>query len=302
MNCINEFYNIGQINCMYPLDVNSVNKLWIAISSSGKFLLKKYIPKYNDIVLLSVSAQEMVHRFLDLSPMIIPNKNHKLLSYFNGEFYSLQEYIDGSDFILTEKTIRLYLDSIIKLHSVLNQIHINELEKTKANSFNKQEIINEIRMAKERYISLKIINESFEKLLDFRMCFAKELPLVSYEIEYKSVIHGDIRPSNVILNSNTIKFIDFDYISKGDLLYELSSSITLLSKFKKEVCEMFWNIYCDKNNLRLSFKQLYLHLLTYYIKSNFPLNIIAYESKEQIDRMSLERIKLLEFCNSIISA
>ena len=134
------------------------------------------------------------------------------------------------------------------------------------------------------------------------MCFAKELPLVSYEIEYKSVIHGDIRPSNVILNSNTIKFIDFDYISKGDLLYELSSSITLLSKFKKEVCEMFWNIYCDKNNLRLSFKQLYLHLLTYYIKSNFPLNIIAYESKEQIDRMSLERIKLLEFCNSIISA
>ncbi|MFG6332424.1 MAG: hypothetical protein K1W28_11460, partial [Lachnospiraceae bacterium] len=90
MNCINEFYNIGQINCMYPLDVNSVNKLWIAISSSGKFLLKKYIPKYNDIVLLSVSAQEMVHRFLDLSPMIIPNKNHKLLSYFNGEFYSLQ--------------------------------------------------------------------------------------------------------------------------------------------------------------------------------------------------------------------
>lgn len=301
MICINKFYNIGQIECMYSLNAKSVNKLWIVISSDGKFLLKKYIPKYNDIVLISVSAQEMVHRYLGLSTMIIPNTDGKLLSYFNGDFYSLQEYIDGSYFLLTEKTIKLYLDSIVKLHFVLNQMNINDSESAKASSLSNQEIIDKIKMAQKKYVNLKIANESYEKLLDFRMYYAKELPLVSHKIEYKSIIHGDIRPSNVIFNPKSIKFIDFDYVSKGDLLFELSSSITLLSNFNKKVCEIFWNMYCDKNNLRLSFKQLYLHLLTYYCKSDFPLNIIPYESEDQINRMSLERIKLLEFCKSIIS-
>lgn len=297
---INRYYNIGQVYHISQLNVKSVNNLYKITTNSGEYILKKYIPKYNKVAMLSLNAQAKSYEYLNIAPKVIQNRSGKLLSESNGIFFSLQEFVNGSDFILTPNNACLFLDAITQLHNCLNFIYADKLIETKIQEIKHREIINEINNSREKYNNFKKTNDSYERLLDTRMVIAEEFPYANYEPKYQSIIHGDIRPSNLINFSNNIKFIDFDYITNGDLLYEISSSIALLSKFDKNTCEIFWGIYCNQNKLSMDFRQLYMHLLTYYLKSNFPLSIIEYESRNQIERMSLERIKLLEFCYNII--
>ena len=301
MNKINEFYNIGQINNVSALHVKSVNKLYIIDTEKEKYLLKIYIPKFRESAPLSLSAQDLICRHLGLAPQVIRNRNNELMTHYNRSFFSLQQYISGYNFLLNENTIDIYINAINSLHKLLSKTYKKMLVETKEKELTKYDLEDLVKNSRVKYDTLGIKNTTYEELIDFRYRITKNIQSLSYSVNYKTIIHGDIRPSNIIYDGDSINFIDFDYLSNGDLLYELASSITLLSQFNEQVCRKFWERYNNSQHIPLSFEDLYRHLLSYYLKSSFPLNILSYESKEQIDTMSLERIKLIKFCYKIIN-
>lgn len=299
MKKINEFYDIGEVNNIVRLEVKCVNQLYIVSTEHNKYLLKIYIPSYNKTVAISLLAQQMVCENLCMAPNIIRNRKNELLSKSNNIFFSLQKYVECSEFLLSINSIDVYMDAVSKLHKLLNQSFDFILKKETKENLERVDILKNIKTAREQYKKLDKQNQAYSQLLDLREKFTESLPAIKYSVNYPAIIHGDIRPSNVFIFCGKINFIDFDYIAYGDLIYELTSSAALLSNYSEEICRLFWKQYAVSHHLRLSFEEAYMHLLSYYIKSNFPLSVMEYESKEQIDKMSIERIKLLEFCHKI---
>lgn len=303
MERINKFYDIGEISDIMRLDVKSVNQLFIVNVAQKKYLLKIYIPRFYKTELLSLTAQELVSENLRMAPRVIYNKKNSLLSMDNNKFFSLQECINGSEFILNEKLIDVYLNAASNLYELLNNSLMPIINKNVIEKLEKDTILNRIRNAREQYKELgNNQNHTYNRLLNVREKLATKLLKINYSVIYQTIIHGDIRPSNVICDSGAINFIDFDYITYGDYIYELTSSIALLSNYREEVCRVFWDRYTEAHHIQLGFVEAYMHLMSYYLKSNFPLNIMKYESKDQIEKMSEERIRLLEFCYRIVSS
>lgn len=298
---IQKFYNIEQIKRVTKLNVKSINKLYILETINNTYLIKYYIPKFHDLLSMSLGAQALVSDNLRMAPQIVCNKNNELYTNYENTFFSLQKFVNGENFLLNDSTLDTYLEAMSKMHELLNQAYSGHFTGGFSENYTRIELINKIVSTGDEYRKIKKKNCTYEQLLDVREKIVKEIPSIEYALDYTNVIHGDLRPSNVLWDGNNINFIDFDYISQDDLLYEISSSITLLSKFDINVCKKFWNKYSTKYNVGLTFKDLYMHLLSYYVKSNFPLSIMSYETQSQIDRMSLERLNMIDFCHEIVA-
>lgn len=298
---ITKFYDVGLAKKITSLNVKSVNRLYILDTIDNRYLIKLYIPRFYEVLPISLGAQELVSTDLGMAPQIVRNKNNQLYTNHNGIFFSLQKFVVGESFHLSTNTLDFYLGALNKLHKLLSHSFKNYYVLAPPETYQKRDFRELIDDARNKYNLLNQKNECYKRLLDVRAQMVENIPTISYNLNRRSVIHGDLRPSNVLWDGNNINFLDFDYISNGDLLYEISSSIAMLSNYDDKMCEMFWEKYTAKNAIEMSFKELYMHLLSYYVKSNFPLNIMSYEPKSQIDKMSLERIKILKFCSSIIS-
>lgn len=301
MTDISEFYDVGQAKKITRLNVKSVNKLYILETIDNRYLIKLYIPKFNEVLPISLGAQELVSTQLGMAPQIVRNKNNQLYTNHKGIFFSLQKFVNGIHFHLAENTLDYYLNALNKLHELLNCSFKNYYVTMPSENCQVRDFEELIATARNEYNLLNKKNESYERLLSVRTQMIENISSIAYNLSCRSIIHGDLRPSNVLWNGNNIYFLDFDYISNGDLFYEISSSIAMLSNYNGKICKMFWEKYTEKSVVEMSFKELYMHLLSYYVKSNFPLNIMSYEPKNQINKMSLERIKMLKFCYSIVS-
>ena len=298
---VTKFYDVGQAKKISTLNVKSVNRLYVLDTSDDRYLIKIYIPNFYEVLPISLKAQEFVYYDLGMAPQVVRNKNDQLYTNHNGVFFSLQKFVVGEPFQLMEDTLDFYLDGLNKLHGLLNCSFENCYSALPPENYQKRDFLDQIATARNRYNLLNIRNDIYEHLLNVRTQVVEKIPTVAYNLNCRNVIHGDLRPSNVLWNGNNIIFLDFDYIANDDLLYEISSSIAMLSNYDDKVCKLFWEKYIVKNGVEIGFKELYMHLLSYYVKSNFPLNIMCYEPKSQIDKISSERIKLLKFCLSIVS-
>ena len=95
-------------------------------------------------------------------------------------------------------------------------------------------------------------------------------------------------------------FIDFDYVSYGDLLFEIGSASMLVSDFAIDRAKDFVNVYNSHMKRKYTNEEIYQNLLAYYVQSNFPIKLINKVENNALIGFIENRIKCLDFCEKIL--
>lgn len=220
---------------------------------------KKWILKISDIrnsnQISGILLQDKM-RFKKLSPPILRNSNDELYTVIDQSVGFVQKFIVNSSNYLSN--IRKILQAIDSLHLEMKYEYINFKNNiSTTNNFNN---------------NIKIIKDSvFDKYILKKKSFAKKFKdeLNKPIFLDRQLIHGDLRPENVLTVDNSIFFIDFEYCRLGyteveklkfHLLYSINnklpfyeimnsyshSSIVLLAK------DILNNSYLEKNWNRIA--------------------------------------------------
>lgn len=220
---------------------------------------KKWILKISDIrnsnQISSILLQDKMS-FKKLSPPILRNSNDELYTVIDQSVGFVQKFIVNSSDYLSD--IRKILQAIDSLHLGMKYEYINF-----KNNISTTNISNN---------NIKIIKDSvFDKYILKKKSFAKKFKEELNKPIFldRQLIHGDLRPENVLIVDNNIFFIDFEYCRLGyteveklkfHLLYSINnklpfyeimnsyshSSIVLLAK------DILNNSYLEKNWNRIA--------------------------------------------------
>lgn len=220
---------------------------------------KKWILKISDIrnsnQISGILLQDKMS-FKKLSPPILRNSNDELYTVIDQSVGFVQKFIvNSSDYLFD---IRKILQAIDSLHLEMKYEYINF-----KNNISTTNISNN---------NIKIIKDSvFDKYILKKKSFAKKFKEELNKPIFldRQLIHGDLRPENVLIVDNSIFFIDFEYCRLGyteveklkfHLLYSIKnklpfyeimnsyshSSIVLLAK------DILNNSYLEKNWNRIA--------------------------------------------------
>lgn len=220
---------------------------------------KKWILKISDIrnsnQISGILLQDKMS-FKKLSPPILRNSNDELYTVIDQSVGFVQKFIVNSSDYLSD--IRKILQAIDSLHLGMKYEYINF-----KNNISTTNISNN---------NIKIIKDSvFDKYILKKKSFAKKFKEELNKPIFldRQLIHGDLRPENVLIVDNNIFFIDFEYCRLGyteveklkfHLLYSINnklpfyeimnsyshSSIVLLAK------DILNNSYLEKNWNRIA--------------------------------------------------
>lgn len=268
----------------------------------NKYVLKIYNVDDEKQILNSVETQKRVHDSLGIAPEIILNNNGNIVTKYNDRIYCIQEFISGKQerFDLIEKVAK----ELSLMHETFRNIK-NDKYKFEEKNKTYIDIENDINCNLEKIKKSKLdaeITPIVNELIKKRMELLKE-----FKCEYKpkiyQIIHGDVRKTNIICKNNVAYFIDFDFTSCGDLLFEIGSAAMLISDF--DICEAkrFLAIYneCSKQ-AKYNENEVFGNLLSYYAQSSFPLKLIGKIENKAFQKMSQGRISSLEFCKRVLES
>ncbi len=274
----------------------TINYVYKFISETEKtYVLKIYeIPK--EKVYSSLQVQNIVFERSGLAPQVIKNKHNLLYSKCKGHLYSIQEFIAGES---NNISVKCMADDLFKLHEVLKEIKIDTIEKKIEGKSNK-EILKEIENSYELINDLEIsVKNKMKDLLDIRKAVLERFNNDYIPTKFQ-IIHADVRNSNVIYKNGKSYYIDFDFISYGDLLFELGSAAMLLTGFDVELALEFVKYYNENLVCKINDEEIFKNLLDYYVQSSFPIKILkkldTYGAVEIING----RIKSLKFCCNML--
>lgn len=288
------------------INIDSVEKIKDKTINDIYFINNNYVLKIYNVdnesqVVKSIETQKIVHDSLKIAPDVLLNIHGKAVTEFQNKLYCIQELILEDDKkIDIVKKVAIELAAMHKEFRKLNREEYKFEKKSKNFNDIKDSIIKNINDVKNNLD--EDLEESINALLDTRLKL-----LEKYQCEYKpeiyQVIHGDIRPSNVICQNNKAYFIDFDFISYGDFLFEIGSAAMLISNFNIDEANRFLDIYNNCINMNtFDKKQVFINLLSYYVQSSFPIRLIGKIENTALKQMINGRIDCLEFCNKILES
>ncbi|ARP44571.1 hypothetical protein GTHT12_03702 (plasmid) [Geobacillus thermodenitrificans] len=280
----------------------SMNKVYKIITNKGEFILKIYPKSSIDRAKKSMETQLFVHNMLEITPKVILNCNKQLITETSFGYVTLQEFVIGhhnfdSSLSLVEKASR----DLFTLHEILKLIpHEQRKPLYKSN----KEIREEINFAKNILLASEKDNRKnfyklFFKLLNIRSQIIDKND-IAYSPKYFQVIHGDIRPNNLIIDGDRLTFIDFDFSGNSDLLVEVCRAAILLSNFDLNKTILFIKKYFENNQKYMDITYVFENMLAYLLQSNFPINNYLIIDEEYVEEILKERIKLIEFCCNIL--
>lgn len=296
----NEF--LCNINKLYPeLDIlvikeygrSTINKLFV--SEKSNIIIKLYSEDYgiNDSIYSQILAFES-----DLAPQIYRNCNGKYISKFGSKQYIIQQFITSENYLLND--IDLLIDSLNDLHLRLRMYKTKYQFAKKIVNKSTGQILQTICDDKKKILSQcsATYNTQFSKLLELRQKLCIQYNIMYNPLNYE-IIHGDVRPSNILFHNNRIYFIDFDYVCLGDILFEIGSAAMLFSSYNIDGFRTFINKYLKITDLKLDYtvNNIVTNLLSYYVQSSFPIKLIGIIDDKALEKMVMERIKALEFCD-----
>ena len=287
-------------NKIYKFGTTTINDIFLVNTDNKKYIVKIYNVDKEKQIKNSLYTQKNIFQSLKITADVLLNKNNELYTRYNDKFYAIQEFI--------EEQKNAKIDIIEEISNNLYFLHQEMKKLDKGLYENKKEysditsIKENIEKSKNELETLKTsqkVKNIFDKLLNKR----KNL-LEKYRCEYHpdkfQVIHRDIRPGNIIVNNNGIYFIDFDYVSYGDLLFEIGSASMLVSDFVIERAKDFVNVYNSHMKRKYTYEEIYQNLLAYYVQSNFPIKLINKVEDDALIGFIESRIKCLDFCEKIL--
>ncbi len=204
-----ENYNIGKYKSSKHI-FTGTNTIYSLRTTKGKFLLKIYENASLKFVKDQVLLMEFLKKTKVSTPKIIDTKNKKGLIIYNKERISIQEFSKGAIPKRFNKKLILdigkkfgYLDKILlKYHKKLNDDWEKDHE-------------------------FKRLNLEIQSLLgpDFKReskNLSNEMKKINKKYLRKSIIHGDLNASNILVKNNkVISIIDWDDVHEDYLVYEV---------------------------------------------------------------------------------
>ena len=295
-NIKNNYENINFSN-IRKIKTKTINDIFFI---DDKYVLKIYTLDDEKQVITSIKTQKKIHDLLGISPNIILNKKGEIITKHENKICCMQEFIEPQEnkVDIIEKVAK----ELTLMHHEFKSFDYGEYKyEKKYKSF--QNIEEDIIKNKEQIDRLNTCQDAkkvLNILLDKRLEYLKK-----YKCEYRpekyQIIHGDIRPSNIICNNDKAYFIDFDFTSCGDLLFEIGSAAMLISDFNLDEAIRFLQIY-NQNSKEVYLDKIIIfnNLLSYYVQSSFPMRLIGKIDDMAVKKMAEGRIACLEFCNKIL--
>ena len=291
--CIQENYPQFIIHEIRDYSSQTINKIFSA--GEEKLIIKLFSSDKN--VKNSVEIQHMISKY-GLSPYIYTNYNNQFLSYYNKQTYIVQQLL-GNGEVKREFDYDALINAMVKLHNILKQNREKYQFIDKRIAKSSSQIMDTI--SNDEILISSLRDKQFYYTLYELIQLRKRINR-NYKISYCpteiEVIHGDIRPSNILSAFNKYYFIDFDFVCIGDLLFEIGSAAMLFSNYNSKLAQLFIKKYLIQAGLDR--KILYEHVITdlaaYYVQSSFPISLINFVKEEAIKKMSRERIYALKFC------
>lgn len=237
-----------------------------------------------------------------ISPKIFRNADGKYVSAYLDRTYVIQEYIAPDKTGLASLKIEKLPMALAKLHQELEKHETAFHLFDKTNGRSQKQILQSIDKNISELSQVPANLALFDELLRLRKKLCQKYG-IHYFPEAIAMIHGDIKPENVILHNCRIYFIDFDYICKGDLLYEVGRAGMLFSGYDIKSCQRFIKEYfaiLGKDSI-YGYRYVMENLLAYYVQSSFPIKLASTISKDALNTIIMERKKALEFCQEAIN-
>ena len=299
INNIEKNYADIKISSIKKIKEKSINDIFFI---NDKYVLKVFNVDNIKQVITSVKTQKVIHDTLKITPKVITNNLGVITTEYENKIYCIQEFIQNQT---------SSMDIIEKVASELYLMH-EEFRKLdpKEYKFEKKEK-NYCEIEKEITDSLQVICEKeldredknyFKELIEKRYRLLKK-----YKCEYKpkdyQIIHGDVRLSNIICRNDIAYFIDFDFTSYGDLLFEIGSAAMLIANFEPDEAKRFIEQYNSCAGLeKYDTNEIFTNLLSYYVQSNFPIRLIGKIDNKAIREIVEGRLNCLEFCNKVLES
>lgn len=115
------------------------------------------------------------------------------------------------------------------------------------------------------------------------------------------MIHGDLRPPNVIITANNFSVIDFEYLRLGVREVEVIKYIVLYTNFNNCEVEILYSKFLEAGIVEISLQESIRFLLFELLKSDFPEKYIVRITLDYYNEIISERIKLIEFFDNYLN-
>ena len=220
-----------------PINISFIEKL-------GGLSSENYKVSYNNndyFVKICIADYLHTDRINELS---ILNKVSKInlapnIYYFSNKSGNMITWIDGSMPSLDDFNSSNFLNM---LSNSLKSLHNLKCEK-QFNPFN--DIRKRIEICKDLNLPLP---KSINILLEF-------LTYLEYKLNKSPLIglcHNDLNASNIILTSNKLYFVDYEYSSMGDIFFDLATISWFFSeKSRKDLLKFYFGEYNPKDYEKL---------------------------------------------------
>ena len=119
--------------------------------------------------------------------------------------------------------------------------------------------------------------------------------------QHFSMIHGDLRPPNVIITANNFSVIDFEYLRLGVREVEVIKYIVLYTNFNNCEVEILYSKFMEAGIVEISLQESIRFLLFELLKSDFPEKYIVRITLDYYNEIISERIKLIEVCDNYLN-
>ena len=114
------------------------------------------------------------------------------------------------------------------------------------------------------------------------------------------VVHGDLRPQNIIITRDSFSVIDFEYLSLGIRETEILKLIIIICKYQSNLIESLYSKFLESDVIEMHIEEAIRVLLYDLLKSNFPEKVKNNIPKNYFLEITSEREALINFCHTYL--
>lgn len=199
----------------------------------NKWILKIHTTNNVSQIIFSISIQKKLS-LKGLAPSIVKNNSNSIYTLFQNQIGFVQVYLSNDSIKLV--CLDKVLNKIDQLHSEMKSIDIESSD----------------TYFRDSKVDYPIVKDVFFEYIDEKKKFLK---MYGEELNSKitlesQLIHGDLRPENVVNNGNDIYFIDFEYSKLGfpeveklkfHLLWKMGEKVEIKNVIDKIKLEYSYN-------------------------------------------------------------
>lgn len=222
------FYNLGELKTTRRVDLGAVNDNWVIETVRGRYFLKRRHPELKNAELIR-GQHELIQHLRQLgfpAPAVIATQSGETILILNGEFYEIQEYIEGQPYERNNESHFISAANALGLYHAF------------AHNFSSQDLCHVERLYCPTVLTSDLSTLSkesapnqgppFTGVVEALTSHAMELSsrLSSDEHLPRLVIHGDYHAGNLVFHHDYIVgVVDYDKARQQPRLVELAEAL-----------------------------------------------------------------------------